>query len=72
MLYHDDELAGHVGYMPVVCQSIDTLRHKPYGSLQPLPVPERPWKEISLDWIAQFAAEPNWHGRRVRLDPRHC
>ena len=52
-VYHDDELAGHWATCPV-CQSIDTPRHKPYGSLQPLPVPERPWKEISLDWIASL------------------
>ena len=38
----------------LVCQSINTPRHKPYGSLQPLPVPERPWKEISLDWIVSL------------------
>ena len=37
-----------------VCQSINMLRHKPYGSLQLLPVPERPWKEILLDWIVSL------------------
>ena len=30
-VYHDDELAGHWATCPV-CQSIDTPRHKPYGS----------------------------------------
>jgi transposase InsO family protein len=29
-------------------------RHKPYGKLQPLPVPERPWQEVSLDFITQL------------------
>ena len=37
-----------------VCQSIDTLRHKPYSSLQLLPVSERPWKEILLHWIVSL------------------
>ena len=47
------DVAEYVATCPV-CQSIDTPRHKPYGSLQPLPVPERPWKEISLDWIVSL------------------
>ena len=26
-------------------------RHHPYGLLQPMPIPESPWKSISLDFI---------------------
>ena len=37
-----------------VCQHIAIPRHKPYGKLQPLPVPERPWQEVSLDFITQL------------------
>ena len=29
-------------------------RHKPYGKLEPLPIPERPWQEVSLDFITQL------------------
>ena len=29
-------------------------RHKPYGKLKSLPVPERPWQEVSLDFITQL------------------
>jgi hypothetical protein len=36
------------------CQNIATLRHKPYGKLEPLPVPERPWQEVSLDFITHL------------------
>ena len=36
------------------CQNIAIPRHKPYGKLQPLPIPERPWKEVSLDFITQL------------------
>ena len=33
------------------CQRITARRHKPYGELQPLPIPERPWQEISMDFV---------------------
>jgi hypothetical protein len=34
-----------------VCQRMKVPRHKPYGLLQPLPMPDRPWQDISLDFI---------------------
>jgi hypothetical protein len=34
-----------------VCQGKAIARHKPYGELQPLPRPTRPWKDIAVDWI---------------------
>ena len=34
-----------------VCQRVKAPRHKPYGELQLLPLPERPWKSISMDMI---------------------
>ena len=37
-----------------VCQNIAVPRHKPYGKLEPLPIPERPWQEVSLDFITQL------------------
>jgi transposase InsO family protein len=37
-----------------VCQNIAIPRHKPYGKLQSLPIPEGPWKEVSLDFITQL------------------
>ena len=33
------------------CQGKAIHRHKPYGKLNPLPIPERPFEEVSLDWI---------------------
>ena len=29
-------------------------RHKPYGKLELLLVPDRPWQEVSLDFITQL------------------
>ena len=34
-----------------VCQRMKVPRHKPYGLLAPLPQPEGPWQDISLDFI---------------------
>lgn len=34
-----------------VCQGVTAKRHKPYGQLNPLPIPKRPWAEISMDFI---------------------
>jgi hypothetical protein len=36
------------------CQRNKTVLHKPYGLLQPLPVPEVPWSSISMDFIVQM------------------
>jgi transposase InsO family protein len=33
------------------CQRIRTPRHAPFGVLKPLPVPVRPWKSISMDFV---------------------
>jgi hypothetical protein len=34
-----------------VCQRSKAKRHRPYGALQSLPTPTRPWKDISMDFI---------------------
>ena len=34
-----------------VCQRTKAPRHKPYGELQPLPVPTHPWMSMSMDMI---------------------
>lgn len=36
------------------CQRNKSSRHKPYGLLQPLPVPVLPWSSISMDFIVQL------------------
>ena len=37
-----------------LCQRSKPTRHRPYGPLQPLPVPEQPWTSISLDHITDL------------------
>jgi len=46
------DVAEYVATCPA-CQGKAVHRHKPYGELEPLPLPAdlRPFKEISLDWI---------------------
>jgi hypothetical protein len=34
-----------------ICQRTKTKRHRPYGELASLPVPEGPWQEITMDFI---------------------
>ena len=42
-----------------ICQRMKVPRHKPYGLLQPLPKPERPWQDISLDFIVGLPPSRN-------------
>ena len=37
-----------------IYQNITTPRHKPYGKLESLPVPNGLWQEVSLDFITQL------------------
>jgi hypothetical protein len=38
----------------VACQRNKACRHKPYGLLQPLLVPEKPWHTVSFDLLSNF------------------
>jgi hypothetical protein len=37
-----------------ICQNNAIPRHKPYGQLNPLPIPSRPWEQVSLDFITHL------------------
>lgn len=37
-----------------VCARAKSTHHRPYGLLQPLPLPDRPWASISLDFITDL------------------
>src|SRR5438552_19125247 len=34
-----------------ICQRTKTPRHKPYGEIQSLPKPSKPWSDITMDFI---------------------
>lgn len=36
------------------CNRAKSSRHKPYGLLEPLPIPNRPWSSISTDFIGEL------------------
>jgi hypothetical protein len=38
----------------VACQRNKACRHKPYGLLQPLPVPEKPWHAVTFNFIVKL------------------
>ncbi|KAK6212977.1 hypothetical protein QIS74_03097 [Colletotrichum tabaci] len=48
------------------CQGVRTPRHKPYGQLQPLPMPAHPFQEISMDFITGLP--PSLRGDGVEHD----
>jgi transposase InsO family protein len=37
-----------------LCAKTKSRRHKPYGELQPLPVAQRPWDSITMDFITKL------------------
>jgi hypothetical protein len=37
-----------------ICQRSKASRHKPYGELQPLPIPEEAWSSIALDFVVKL------------------
>ena len=52
----------------VLCKRNKTTRHLPYGLLQPLPIPERPWHSISMDFIEQLPASNGYTAILVVID----
>ena len=38
-----------------ICCKAKVPRHKPYGLLSPLSTPNRPWSDISMDFIAELS-----------------
>jgi len=43
-------------------------RHKPYGSLKQLPIPERPWNSISMDFIKKLPSSSGFDTILVIVD----
>lgn len=54
------ETAQYVASCPS-CQRNKASTSKPGGLLQPLPIPERPWGSVSMDFIGPLPETPNGH-----------
>ena len=67
------ELIAWNYYWPTLCRDVKdyvkrcniylvskTIRHKPYGDLQSLPVPIYHWKNLSIDFITGLPISTNW------------
>ena len=52
----------------IICQQdkLDTQRQG--GLLQPLPIPERPWMSVSMDFITQLPQVQGYNGIMVMVD----
>ena len=45
-----------------ICARAKALHHKPFGLLQPLPIPDRAWESVSTDFIVKLqpSRDPGW------------
>jgi hypothetical protein len=50
------------------CARAKTPRHKPYGTLKQLPIPEKPWNSISMDFIEQLPDSAGFTAILVVID----
>ena len=52
----------------VICMWSKPQHHKPYGSLKQLPIPERPWNSISMDFIKKLPSSSRFDTILVIVD----
>ena len=50
------------------CKRSKAPRHKPYGLLKQLPVPERPWNSMSMDFIEHLPASSGYTSILIVVD----
>ena len=51
-----------------ICSRSKIPRHRPYGLLQPLPVPRRPWSSVSMDFITDLPPSNSFDSIFVVVD----
>jgi hypothetical protein len=51
-----------------ICQRVKADRHKPYGLLNPLPVPQRPWESLSWDFVVKLPVSSGFDSIWVIVD----
>ena len=54
----DDDIIKYISTCDT-CQRTKTLNQKPAGLLQPLPLPEKPWQQITMDLIPALPENKN-------------
>jgi hypothetical protein len=52
----------------IACGHAKARRHQPYGTLQQLPIPERPWHSVSMDFIEQLPSSSDYSAILVIVD----
>jgi len=55
----------------ITCMQSKPQRHKPYGSLKQLPIPERLWNSISIDFIKKLLSSSGFDTIFVVATTRH-
>src|SRR5262249_47921248 len=51
-----------------ICQRNKMARHKKYGILRPLPIPDSPWTSISMDMITHLPISNGFNAILVIID----
>lgn len=51
-----------------ICSRSKIPRHRPYGLLHPLPIPEKPWSSISMDFIVDLPPSAGFDSIFVVVD----
>jgi hypothetical protein len=51
-----------------VCSRSKAPRHRPFGLLQPLPIPDKPWESISMDFITDLPKSSSYDSILVIVD----
>ena len=63
---HND-IKEYIKSCEICCRSKDS-RHKPYGFLNPLEIPDRPWTSISMDFVTDLPSSNGYTCILVVLD----
>jgi hypothetical protein len=51
-----------------VCQKIRSEHHSPFGYMQPIPIPQYPFQEVTMDFIMPLKADKGYDGIYVIVD----
>jgi hypothetical protein len=66
--FNANTLGQDLEHLCTSCAHAKVPRHKPYGLLKQLPIPEKPWNSISMDFIEQLPASSRFTSILVVVD----